>query len=118
LRYRCRHAAEHWLVPYVGGRGYQHAISLKRETLHMQRLAKDDPGRLAQIAYGLLPRDVFISVQQTTPGNLEPEAWATLRRVLDLIEACRESGCARGEMLSCPRRSAERLRAEVRGGRA
>jgi hypothetical protein len=51
-----------------------------------------DPGKLAQIAYGLLPRDVFINVQQQTPGNLEPEAWATLRRVLDLIEACKIEG--------------------------
>jgi hypothetical protein len=35
----------------------------------------------------LLPKDVFISVEQRTPGNLEPEAWAALRRVLDLIQA-------------------------------
>jgi hypothetical protein len=28
----------------------------------LQRLAVTDPGKLAQIAYGLLPRDVFISV--------------------------------------------------------
>ena len=30
----------------------------------LQRLAVTDPGKLAQIAYGLLPRDVFISVEQ------------------------------------------------------
>ena len=40
----------------------------------LQRLAVDDPGKLATIAYGLLPRDVFISVEQKAPGNLEPEA--------------------------------------------
>ena len=34
----------------------------------LQRLAVTDPGKLAQIAYGLLPRDVFISVEQRTPG--------------------------------------------------
>jgi hypothetical protein len=38
--------------------------------------AYEDPGKLAQIAYGLLPRDVFISVEQRTPGNLEPDEWA------------------------------------------
>ena len=38
----------------------------------LQRLAVTDPGKLAQIAYGLLPRDVFISVEQRTPGNLDP----------------------------------------------
>ena len=31
-------------------------------------------------------------MEQKTPGNLEPEAWATLRRVLDLIEACKVEG--------------------------
>lgn len=42
---------------------------------------------MAQIAYGLLPRDVFISVEQRTPGNLDPDEWAILRRVIDLIQA-------------------------------
>ena len=50
-------------------------------------LAITDPGKLAQIAYGLLPRDVFISVEQRTPGNLDPDEWAILRRVIDLIQA-------------------------------
>jgi hypothetical protein len=52
----------------------------------LQRLAVTDPGKLAQIAYGLLPRDVFISVEQRTPGNLDPDEWAILRRVIDLIK--------------------------------
>jgi hypothetical protein len=55
-------------------------------------LVTTDPGKLATIAYGLLPRDVFISVEQRTPGNLDPEAWATLRRVLDLIQQCAPAG--------------------------
>jgi hypothetical protein len=50
----------------------------------LERLAMTEPGKLAQIAYGLLPRDVFISVEQLAPGNLEPSEWATLRRVLDV----------------------------------
>ena len=58
----------------------------------LERPAATEPDKLAQIAYGLLPRDLFINVQQQAPGNLEPEAWATLRRVLDLIEACRVEG--------------------------
>ena len=33
----------------------------------LQRLAVTDPGKLAQIAYGLLPRDVFISVEPADP---------------------------------------------------
>lgn len=58
----------------------------------LERLAITDPGKLAQIAYGLLPRDVFISVEQRTPGNLEPDEWATLRRILDVIQACAPEG--------------------------
>jgi hypothetical protein len=34
---------------------------------------------------------MFISVERRTPGNLEPEAWAALRRVLDIIESCKAS---------------------------
>ena len=58
----------------------EHGVSV------LQRLAITDPGKLAQIAYGLLPRDVFISVEQRTPGNLDPDEWAILRRVIDLIQ--------------------------------
>jgi hypothetical protein len=59
----------------------------------LERLAKDDPAKLATMAYGLLPKDVFVRVEdQRTPGNLEPEAWAALRRVLDIIQAANVEG--------------------------
>jgi hypothetical protein len=58
----------------------------------LERLAKEEPGKLATIAYGLLPKDVFVSVEQRTPGNLDPEAWASLRRVLEIIEAVGATG--------------------------
>ena len=64
----------------------------------LQRLAVTDPGKLAQIAYGLLPRDVFISVEQRVPGNLDPDEWATLRRVIDLIQV-NAPGAERGPVL-------------------
>jgi hypothetical protein len=35
----------------------------------LQRLAMTEPGKLASIAYGLLPKDVFISVQQQMTGS-------------------------------------------------
>ena len=34
-----------------------------------------------------LPRDVFISVEQRTPGNLDTDEWVIPRRVIDLIPA-------------------------------
>ena len=55
-------------------------------------MAVDDPAKLATIAFGILPKDVLISVEQKTPGNLEPEAWAALRRVLDIIQAAKVEG--------------------------
>jgi hypothetical protein len=58
----------------------------------LQRLAVDDPGKLATIAFGILPKEALISVEQKTPGNLEPEAWAALRRVLDIIQAANVDG--------------------------
>jgi hypothetical protein len=33
-----------------------------------------------------LASDVFISVEQRAPGNLDPDEWAILRRVIDLIK--------------------------------
>jgi hypothetical protein len=52
----------------------------------LEMLATDGPGKLPQIDYGLLPRDIFISVEQRTPGNLDPDEWAILRRVIDLLQ--------------------------------
>jgi hypothetical protein len=55
----------------------------------LTKLAVSDPGRLATIAYGLLPRDVFVKVEdQWAPGGLDPDAYAALRRLLDVIESC------------------------------
>ena len=72
----------------------------------LERLAKDDPAKLATIAYGLLPKDVFVRVEdQRTPSNLEPEAWAALRRVLDIIQAANIEGTRKrsssGSRLRC-----------------
>lgn len=66
----------------------------------LTRLAVSEPGKLAQIAYGLLPRDVFISVEQRTPGNLQPDEWATLRRVLDVIAASVPAGAEPGAVFA------------------
>jgi hypothetical protein len=39
-----------------------------------------------------LPRNVFISVEQRTPGNLDPGEWAIPRRVIELIQATATGG--------------------------
>ena len=51
----------------------------------LERLAVTEPAKLATIAYGLLPRDVFISVAPPTPGNLAPEEWAVMVDLVRLI---------------------------------
>jgi hypothetical protein len=52
----------------------------------LTKLAVADPGKLAQIAYGLLPRAVFVQVQTSIPGNIDADTWGKMRSVLDLIE--------------------------------
>jgi hypothetical protein len=64
------------------------------------RLAANDPATLAKIAYGLLPRDMFITVSQPTPGNLDPGEWEILRRVIDLIQANTPKGAELGPVLA------------------
>jgi hypothetical protein len=48
------------------------------------RRAHEYPGKLAQIAYGLLPRDIFLHVQQTEKPHAEE--LAMLRGILDVID--------------------------------
>ena len=57
-----------------------------REICQQRPIAPFCVCQVAQIAYGLLPRDVLISVEQRTPGNLDADEWAILRRVIDLIQ--------------------------------
>jgi hypothetical protein len=52
----------------------------------LEHLAKEQPEVVARIAYGLLPRENMISVEARLPGNLSPEQWAALSRLLACIE--------------------------------
>lgn len=53
----------------------------------LERLAISEPGKLASIAYGLLPRDVFISVEPKAPAGMSGEDW---QRMLSLAQVMRE----------------------------
>jgi hypothetical protein len=66
----------------------------------LQHLATNDPGKFATIAFGLLPRDVFVQVQQQAPGGLSPEEWSQLRGVLDAIEQARLGDVAPSEIFA------------------
>jgi uncharacterized protein DUF5681 len=52
----------------------------------LRELRDSDPGKFWQIAASLLPREVAMTVQQSLPGNLDPESYGTLRRVVELID--------------------------------
>jgi hypothetical protein len=58
----------------------------------LKRLAISEPGKLATIAYGLLPRDVFISVTPTAPGNLDADEWRLMVDLVKLIKASAPDG--------------------------
>jgi hypothetical protein len=60
--------------------------------LIVELAAKQDPVQFMNVIARVLPKELALTVEQKTPGNLEPEAWATLRRVLDLIEQCKVDG--------------------------
>ena len=61
-------------------------------------LAKEDPGKFAQLGLAILPRDILVSVEQTLPGGLDPADWGLLLRVLDLIKTVAPVDAAPGEV--------------------
>jgi hypothetical protein len=73
---------------FFGGQKPEARSRLAQKADVPPRLATFSRSRRYQRRNGprLLPRDVFISVEQRTPGNLDPDEWAILRRVIDLIQ--------------------------------
>jgi hypothetical protein len=58
----------------------------------IDRVAMNNPEKIVEVMARVLPKELAISVEQRTPGNLDPESYAALRRVLDLIEAAKVDG--------------------------
>ncbi len=65
----------------------------------LTKLAVSDPGRLATIAYGLLPKDIFVQVQQTGPGSVSADSWALMRPILDFLPQIFPPGSDPAEVL-------------------
>jgi hypothetical protein len=54
----------------------------------LRTMRSRDVTKFVQLAYSTLPRDVLVTVEnRSLPGGLEPDDWALMRRVLDLIKA-------------------------------
>jgi hypothetical protein len=52
----------------------------------LERLADEEPAKLAALGFGLLPKDIFVKVQQAPPRGLSADDHAQLVAVLDAIE--------------------------------
>jgi hypothetical protein len=53
----------------------------------IERVRLTDPSTYMRVVASILPKDILVNVHQQTPGNLDPDEWAILRRVIDLIQA-------------------------------
>jgi hypothetical protein len=51
-----------------------------------------DPATYFRVVASILPKDVLVNVQQTTPGNLEPGEWRVLVDLVRLIRASAPEG--------------------------
>jgi hypothetical protein len=54
----------------------------------LDTVARRDPVRFLGVCASVLPRDVALSIEQRTPGNLDPADWAI---VLELLQAVKEA---------------------------
>jgi hypothetical protein len=65
----------------------------------LRTMRSRDVTKFVQLAYSTLPRDVLVTVEnRSLPGGLEPDDWALMRRVLDLIKANADSNAGPGEV--------------------
>ena len=52
----------------------------------LERMARDEPAKFAQLAAGLIPREAMLTVVQRLPGNLEGEDWELMLSVCAAIK--------------------------------
>jgi hypothetical protein len=78
----------------------------------LERLAEAEPKALAQIAYGVLPKDILIGVEHRLPMNLSPEDWESLVRVAATLSL--RGVCASARLVAALHQIAWVTRAESR----
>lgn len=52
----------------------------------LERMARDEPAKFAQLAAGLIPKEALLTVAQRLPGNLEGEDWELMLSVCAAIK--------------------------------
>jgi hypothetical protein len=45
----------------------------------VDRVARDNPEKILEVMARVLPKELAVTVEQRTPGNLDPDAYAALR---------------------------------------
>jgi hypothetical protein len=53
----------------------------------LERMARKEPARFAELCGRLIPRDVHVSLQTRLPGGLEPEDWQAIVELLSAVKA-------------------------------
>ena len=54
----------------------------------LEQVRKNDPSTYIRVAAILVPKEMRVEVEQKAPGGLDADAYAALRRLLDVIESC------------------------------
>jgi hypothetical protein len=52
----------------------------------LTKLAVSDPATLTRVAYGLVPRDILIGIEQRLPGNIGQDDWAALTKLAAVMK--------------------------------
>ncbi len=52
----------------------------------LQKVARTDPTRFLGIAASIVPKDVALTIEQQSPGNLDPADWALVTEVLQAVK--------------------------------
>lgn len=52
----------------------------------LQKVARSDPTRFLGIAASIVPKDVALTIEQQSPGGLDPADWALITEVLGAIK--------------------------------
>ena len=58
----------------------------------LDRVARDNPEKVLEVMARVLPKELAVTVEQRTPGGLDADSYAALRRLLDLIESLKIEG--------------------------
>ena len=54
----------------------------------LEKVRINDPSTYLRVAAILVPKEMRLEVEQKNPGGLDADAYAALRRLLDVIEQC------------------------------